>query len=124
MAAPNILNVTSLVGKTITTTLATTSTTIILNNLAASGKVFRVLLVRAVNVDGTNAANITVSLYNEDDLGGSQAELVQAKEVAANTYLDIVTRDAPIYVEEDKSLGATASAGNDIKMIVTYEEIS
>ena len=124
MAAPNIVNISSMVGKTDTTSLTTTSATNILNNAAASGKVLRVTLVRAVNVDGSNAADISVSLYAEDDLGGAQTELIQAKEVAINTNLDVITKDTPLYLEEDTSLGATASAANDIKMIVTYEEIT
>jgi len=123
MAAPNIVNISSMVGKTDTTSLTTTSATNILNNAAASGKVLRVTLVRAVNVDGSNAADISVSLYAEDDLGGAQTELIQAKEVAINTNLDVITKDTPLYLEEDTSLGATASAANDIKIIVTYEEI-
>lgn len=124
MAAPNIVNITSMIGKTDTTSLTTTSATNILNNAASSGKVLRVTLVRAVNTDGSNAANISVSLYSAASLGGAQTELIQAKEVAINTNLDVVTKDTPLYLEEDTSLGATASAANDIKMIVTYEEIS
>jgi hypothetical protein len=124
MAAPNIVNISSMVGKTDTTSLTTTSATNILNNAASSGKVLRVTLVRAVNVDGSNAADISVSLYSAASLGGTQTELIQAKEVAINTNLDVITKDTPLYLEEDTSLGATASAANDIKMIVTYEEIS
>jgi hypothetical protein len=124
MAAPNIVNITSMIGKTDTTSLTTTSATNLLNNAASSGKVLRVTLVRAVNTDGSNAANISVSLYSAASLGGAQTELIQAKEVAINTNLDVVTKDTPLYLEEDTSLGATASAANDIKMIVTYEEIS
>jgi hypothetical protein len=124
MAAPNIVNISSMIGKTSTTNLATTSATNVLNNAASSGKVLRVTLVRAVNVDGSSAADISISIYSEDDLGGTQAELIQNKSVAASSNYDVVTRDAPIYLQEDKSLGAAASAGNDIKIIVTYEEIS
>jgi hypothetical protein len=124
MAAPNIVNITSMIGKTDTTSLTTTSATNILNNAASSGKVLRVTLVRAVNTDGSNAADISVSLYSAASLGGTQTELIQAKEVAINTNLDVITKDTPLYLEEDTSLGATASAANDIKMIVTYEEIS
>lgn len=124
MAAPNIVNITSMIGRTNTTSLTTTSATNILNNAASSSKVLRVTLVRAVNVDGSNAADITVSLYSAASLGGTQTELIQAKEVAINTNLDVITKDTPLYLEEDTSLGATASAANDIKMIVTYEEIS
>lgn len=124
MAAPNIVNITSMIGKTDTTSLTTTSATNLLNNAASSGKVLRVTLVRAVNTDGSNAADISVSLYSAASLGGAQTELIQAKEVAINTNLDVITKDTPLYLEEDTSLGATASAANDIKMIVTYEEIS
>ena len=124
MAAPNIVNITSMIGKTDTTSLTTTSATNILNNAASSGKVLRVTLVRAVNTDGSNAADISVSLYSAASLGGTQTELIQAKEVAINTNLDVITKDTPLYLEEDTSLGATASAADDIKMIVTYEEIS
>jgi len=124
MAAPNIVNITSMIGKTDTTSLTTTSPTNILENAASSNKVLRVIMVRAVNTDGSNAADITVSLYSAAALGGTATELIQAKEVAINTNLDIITKDAPLYMEEDTSLGATASAANDIKMIVTYEEIS
>ena len=124
MAAPNIVNITSMFGKTDTTSLTTTSATNILNNAASSGKVLRVTLVRAVNTDGSNAADISVSLYSAASLGGTQTELIQAKELAINTNLDVITKDTPLYLEEDTSLGATASAANDIKMIVTYEEIS
>ena len=124
MAAPNIVNITSMIGKTDTTSLTTTSATNILENAASSNKVLRVIMVRAVNTDGSTAADITVSLYSAAALGGTATELIQAKEVAINTNLDIITKDAPLYMEEDTSLGATASAANDIKMIVTYEEIS
>ena len=124
MAAPNIVNISSMIGKTSTTNLATTSATNVLNNAASSGKVLRVTLVRAVNVDGSSAADITVSIYSEDDLGGTLSELIQNKSVAASSNYDVVTRDTPIYLQEDTSLGAAASAGNDIAIIVTYEEIS
>jgi hypothetical protein len=124
MAAPNIVNITSMIGKTDTTSLTTTSATNLLNTAASSGKVLRVTLVRAVNTDGSNAADISVSLYSAASLGGAATELIQAKEVAINTNLDVITKDTPLYLEEDTSLGATASAANDIKMIVTYEEIS
>ena len=124
MAAPNIVNITSMIGKTDTTSLTTTSATSILNNPASSNKVFRVTSIRVTNVDGTDSANITVTYYTEDDIGGTAIDMIQAKAVAANTNLDVITTDTPLYLEEDKSLGATASAANDLVVIVTYEEIT
>jgi hypothetical protein len=35
-----------------------------------------------------------------------------------------VSKDAPLYLREDSSLGATASAANDLEVVVSYEEIS
>ena len=124
MTAPNIVNITSMLGKTDATSLTTTSATSVLENAVGSNKVLRITLVRVVNVDGTNSADATISYYTQDNLGGTAMEQVQAKSVAANTFLDVVTKDTPIYLEEDKSLGATASAANDLKIIVTYEEIT
>ena len=124
MTAPNIVNITSMLGKTNTTSLTTTSATSILENAIGSNKVLRVTLVRAGNIDGSNAADVTIAYYTQDNLGGTAMELVQGKNVTANTFFDVVTKDTPIYLEEDKSLGATASAANDLKIIVTYEEIT
>lgn len=124
MAAPNIVNISTLTGKTVVTNLTTASATSVLSNAASSGKVFRVLMLRVVNVDGSNSVNITASLYSEDDIGGTATELIQSKGLGTNTYLDIITRDSPLYLEEDRSLGVTASAADDAKVIVTYEEIS
>jgi len=113
-----------MLGKTDVTSLTTTSATSILNNPASSNKVLRVTSIRVANVDGTDSANITVSYYTEDDLGGTANDMIQSKPVSANTNLDVVTTATPIYLEEDKSLGATSSAANDLVVFVTYEEIS
>ena len=124
MAAPNIIAATSVLGKTATVNLTTTSATEVLSNAASSGKVFKVNTLIVTNVDGTNAADITVAIYSEDNIGGTATEIIQAKAVAAKTNLVVISKDTPIYLEEDRSLGATASAGSDLKVIVSYEEIS
>ena len=123
MAAPNIINITSMIGKTDTATLTTTSATNILDNPSGSGKVLRVTMIRAVNVNGSSSANITVGLYAAS-LGGAQTELIQLKPVSNNDKYDVITKETPLNMEEDTSIGATAGSANDIKMIVTYEEIS
>jgi len=38
--------------------------------------------------------------------------------------LIVIDKSSGIYLEEDKSIGATASAANDLKVICSYEEIS
>jgi hypothetical protein len=129
MAAPNVVNIGTLTLKTDTFSLSTTSATSVLNNANSSGKVLRVLLLRVVNIDGTDSVNVTAGLFNQTNTAGgtasgTQTELINLKAVAPNTNLDIITRDTPIYLEENTSLGVTASAANDLSVIVTYEEIS
>lgn len=127
MTAPNVVNIGTLTLKTDTFTLNTTSATSVLDS--STGKVLRVLLLRVVNIDGSDSVNVTAGLFNQTNTAGgtasgTQTELINLKAVAPNTNLDIITRDTPIYLEENTSLGVTASAANDLSVIVTYEEIS
>ena len=62
MAAPNIVNVTTILGKTAVQQV-TTSATAIVTNGAASGKVFKINALYIANVDGTNNADISVALH-------------------------------------------------------------
>lgn len=123
MAAPNIIAATSVLGKTATVNLTTTSATEVVSNAAASGKVLKVNTLIVANVDGTNAADITVSVYSEDNIGGTATEIIQLKSVAAKSNYVVLDKNTPLYLEEDRSIGATASASNDLKVIVSYEEI-
>lgn len=124
MAAPNIVNVTSILGKTAVVDLTTTSATAIISNAASSGKVFKVNSLYVSNVDGSAAAEITISLYSEDDIGGTATQIASTITVPADATVVIIDKNSSIYLEEDKSIGATASAANDLKVVCSYEEIS
>jgi hypothetical protein len=124
MANPNIVNVTDIRGKTAVVDLSTTNATLVVENAAASGKVFKINTIIVSNVDGTNAADITVSLYSEDNIGGTATQIVSTVSVPADASLVVLSKDTSIYLEEDKSIGATASAANDLKVVCSYEEIS
>lgn len=124
MAAPNIVNVTTITGKSNVVSLTTTSATAVVSNAASSGKVFKINSLVVSNVDGTNAADITISLYSQDDIGGTATEIVSTVSVPADASLVVIDKNTSIYLEEDRSIGATAGAANDLKVIVSYEEIS
>lgn len=123
MAAPNMIAASSIYGRTATTYLTTTSPTEVLSNTDASGVVFKVNTLIVANVDGSNAADITISVYSEDNLGGTPTEIIQSATLAANENLVVISKNTPIYLEENRSIGATASAGGDLKIIASYEEI-
>jgi len=124
VSAPNIVNVTTITGKSNVVSLTTTAATAVVSNAAASGKVFKINSLVVSNVDGTNAADITIALYSEDDIGGTATEIVSTVSVPADASLIVIDKNTSIYLEEDRSIGATAGAANDLKVVVSYEEIS
>ena len=124
MAAPNIVNVSTIIGKTAVADLTTTAATSILSNSSASGKVFKVNSLIVSNVDGSSPADVTVSLYSAASIGGTATQIVSTVSVPADSSLVVISKDSSIYLEEDKSIGATAATANDLKVICSYEEIS
>lgn len=124
MANPNIVNVTAIYGKTAVASLTTTNATAVVSNAASSGKVFKINSLIVSNVDGTSAADVTVSLYSQDDIGGTATEIVSTITVPADATLVVIDKNNSIYLEEDKSIGATAGTASDLKVICSYEEIN
>lgn len=123
MAAPNIVQVTSIIGKSLATALTDTSATVVLNNPASSNKLLRVNSVRATNIDGTNPCDITLSYATEDDGGGTLHRLASTISVPADAVLILLDKSDALNLEEDRSLVAVAGAGNDIAIVVSYDEI-
>ena len=124
MAAPNIVGVSTITGKTSTTSLTTTSSTSIVSNAASSGKVFKINMIQVANVDGSNACDITISHNSAAAGAGTNSEIVSTISVPADAALVALDKNTAIYLEEDKSITATAGTANDLKVIVSYEEIS
>ena len=124
MAAPNIVNVATITGKSAVVNLTSTAATAVVSNAASSGKVFKVNSILVANVDGSVAADITLSYYSQDDIGGTATELLKTVSVPQDSTLVAFDKNTAFYLEEDKSIGATASAANDLKVFVSYEEIS
>ena len=124
MANPNIVDVTTIIGKSATIALSTTSATTLVSNAASSGKVFKINMIQVANVDGTNAADVTVEVHSEDDGGGTAYSLIATASVGADSSLVALDKSTAIYLEEDRSITATAGTANDLEVIVSYEEIS
>jgi hypothetical protein len=124
MAAPNIVNVTTITGKTVVVDLTSTSATSVVSNAASSGKVFKINSLIVSNVDGTNNADITINLYSAASIGGTATQICSTVTVPADSSLIVIDKTSGIYLEEDKSIGAIAGAANDLKVVCSYEEIS
>jgi hypothetical protein len=124
VANPNIVNVTSIFGKSAVVDLTSTSATSVLSNAASSNKVFKVNSLIVSNVDGTNAADITINYYSAAALGGTATQIVSTVSVPADSSLVVIDKNTSFYLEEDKSIGATAGSANDLKVLISYEDIS
>lgn len=117
MAAPNIVNVATITGKTAVQAVGTSATAIVTNS-ASSGKVFKVNALLVANVDGTSNAEITVDLYRSS----TAYHLAKTVIVPADASLDVLSKS--IYLEEGDSLRLTANAASDLEATCSYEEIS
>ena len=124
MAAPNIVNVSTIIGKSATVALTTTSQTALISNAASSGKVFKVNMIQVANVDGTNACDVTVDVHSAASGGGTAYSLVSTVSVPADASLVVLDKNTAVYLEEDRSITATAGTASDLEVIVSYEEIS
>jgi hypothetical protein len=117
MAAPNIVNVATITGKTAVQAVGTSATAIVTNS-GSSGKVFKVNALYVSNVDGSAAADITVDLFRSS----TAYPIASTIQVPADATLDIMSK--AIYLEEGDSLRCTASASGDLVAVCSYEEIS
>ena len=123
MANPNIVNVTSILGNSLSVAVLTTATQLA-SNAASSGKVFKINSIVIANIDGTSAADVTVNLYSEDDLGGTPLAIVSTISVPADASLIVTDKTTTFYLLEDQSIGALASAAGDLVATISFEEIS
>lgn len=123
MAAPNLINATTINGKTTATNLTSTAATAILSNANASNKALKVNTLNVANTSST-AANISVSWYNAAALGGTAFALVGTVSVPGNSTLNVVDRSSGIYLEENQSIGATAGTANALIVTCSFEDIS
>ena len=124
MTAPNIVDVGTITGKTTYAALSTTSATTILNNAANSGKVFKLNSLVVANVDGATAADITITVNSADDGAGTAYALAKTISVPADASLIVIDKSTAVYLEEDRSIVATAGSANDLEIVISYEEIS
>lgn len=119
MAAPNIVNVTTIRGNTAVQNVSTVATNIVANP-AASNKVFKINTLLISNIDGVNSADITAEMVR----GGAGYDIVFTVAVPADASLVAISKDTSIYLEEGDSIRLTASANGDLQAICSYEEIS
>jgi len=124
MANPNIVSVTAIYGNSSQTALTTTNATSLVENAASSGKVYKINSITVANVDGTAAADITVSVYSAAALGGTAYPIVSTVSVPADATLIVTDKTTSFYLKENQSIGATAGTASDLVVNCSWEEIN
>lgn len=119
MTAPNILQTSSIVGKTDVLDV-TTSATAITTNTVGSNCVYKINCVVVANVNGVNPGDITIDLYRS----ATAYRLVNTISVMNDSTLIAIGRDYPLYLEEGDALRLTASANSYLTAVSSYEVIS
>lgn len=117
MSAPNIVNVSTITGKTAVQAVGTSATAIVTNS-ASSNKVFKVNALYVSNIDGTNSATVNVDLYRSS----TAYHVAKTVAVPADTTLDVISK--ALYLEEGDAIRLTANAASDLEAVCSYEEIS
>lgn len=113
MPNPNLNGPTKVEGKFYSMTAGTNSTGVL---TGPTGATLRIVSLTADNIDGTNAADITLEV--------GSTKLRNTIAVPADASLILVDRNYPLYLMENQTLKAQASAAGDIQINVSYEEIT
>ncbi len=131
MANPNIVNVTTIYGKTTYLTPSVTTAVVLLPNAASSGKIYKINDILASNVDGTNSINATVSIYTNGAVaqgsapsGGTAYPIIFTVAIPAGATLNVLDKSTAVYLEEGTSITVTSGTASKITYTVSYEDIS
>jgi thymidine phosphorylase len=81
-------------------------------------------MIQVANVDATAACDITIDVHSAAAGGGTAYSLISTASVASDAALVVLDKNTALYLEEDRSITATAGTANDLEVIVSYEEIS
>ena len=127
MANPNIVSVSSIKGESVGFALTATTTTTLMT--ASADKVLKINRITCANVDGTNAADLTLSIvkanFTPDGVTNfdTSGTFHLAKTVSVPADATLVVLDTPIYMMEADVLKGGANAASDLELFISYESI-
>ena len=131
MSNPNIINVTAIYGTTTYYTPSGTTAVVLLANAASSGLVYKINQIVVANVNGSSAANATVSVYTNGAVaqgsapsGGTAYPIVSTVSVPANASLIAMDKTTTLYLQEGTSITITSGTANALTFTISYESIS
>jgi hypothetical protein len=118
MANPNIVNISSVLGKTATQAV-TDSATAIVQNAGASNTVVKINTLIVSNIS-SNTVQITADHFRSN----TAIQIASNTSIETGTSIVIISKDSSIYLEEGDDLRLTGSANSVMEAVCSYEEIS
>jgi hypothetical protein len=122
MAAPNIVNVASIIGVSTFIGITTTAPVVLISNAASSGQVYKINTLLAAGIGATTG--ITVKIHSAAAGAGTSVSIASTITVPQASSLAIIGKDTPLYLEENRSITVTAGAASAIDVVASYETIS
>jgi hypothetical protein len=119
MSAPNIVQVSNIIGNT-EVQAVTTSATAITTNSSGSNKVYKINCLIVSNIDSSNTATLTVDLYRS----GTAYTIINQLPVSINTSYTPIDKTLRLYLLEGDTLRLTANANSRLQAVCSWEEIS
>ena len=116
MATPNLINVDTITPKVQIQAVTTSRADIIDVAAEYCAKVNSLIIA---NIDGSNAADITVEV--SIDNGSNYFAIASTVSVPADASIVVIGKDNGIYLDETDLLAVTASANSDLVACVSYE---
>ena len=123
MAAPNIVNVTTIIAGLAVAAPANTTANVVVSNAAATAAVIKINSLTCTNVTGTSAT-VTVAITSVAAGGGTAYRLAFQMAIPANSSLQLIDKGNFVYLTEDKSLVVTSGTSAAIEYVTSYETIS
>ena len=124
MAAPNIVSVATITGKTnVIKGLPTSTATDLIANAGSSGKVLKVNSIIAANTAAADSdVTLTVDLYRSS----VAHKIIQDITIAAGSAFTPIEKNLVLYLEEGDTIRCTAGTGDSgyIDVVGSFEEIS
>jgi hypothetical protein len=122
MAEPNLVNVTSIYGRTKLELLKDDAISHSNASIQTCGsnKLIKINSIIIASIDTSNSVDVTVAINHHDH---GRHYLAHEVTLPAKSTLVVIGKDSPIYLEEGDELEARASADSDADITVSYEEL-
>lgn len=116
MAAPNLVQVTSVYGRTTSTSIGTAVTTVV-SNPTSSNKSYKLNSLYISNIDTGGDVKVSVDFFRS----GTSIRLIDRMTISPGDSLVALSRDTSIYLEEGDSLRAYSDVAGRTHLVLSYE---